>query len=374
MEPTRHTHYTLVDLLDRVLDKGLVIHADVIISVAGIPLVGVNLRAAVAGMETMLRYGIMQPWDEQVRSWERAERQRSKDALLQDEQVGLQLVGSYHQSKGIYCSWRWGQVYLTSTRLLLWLPTFQEVIFETPLNQIRAFSLVTESGEINSHNHETLYLLLEGDRIARLRAPEAARLKEAIEETTTALELAPEELGVRSEIDGVHARALRSGEEIVCSNKMWHLVLGDMKGSDAVGTWRPGHLYLTKERVFWWHDFAQRTAFDVSLQELKAVALEAKRGLHEIRERSVLDLVYDGQDGKQVASFSGQQLDQWENALNQVLSGQSIREARPGMEACPDCGQEDQVQMLLEDGCNKCGWVSPRMKREPVEPAPAIET
>ena len=39
MEPTREVHATLVDLLDRILDKGLVIHADVIISVAGIPLI-----------------------------------------------------------------------------------------------------------------------------------------------------------------------------------------------------------------------------------------------------------------------------------------------------------------------------------------------
>jgi len=50
MEPSRDTHATLVDLLDRILDKGLVINADIIISVAGIPLIGVNLRAALAGM------------------------------------------------------------------------------------------------------------------------------------------------------------------------------------------------------------------------------------------------------------------------------------------------------------------------------------
>ena len=48
MEPTRNTHATLVDLLDRVLDKGLVIHADLIISVAGIPLIGVNLKGSIS--------------------------------------------------------------------------------------------------------------------------------------------------------------------------------------------------------------------------------------------------------------------------------------------------------------------------------------
>jgi len=74
MEPTRDKHATLVDLLDRVLDKGLVINADIIITVADIPLLGVNLRAALAGMETMLKYGIMKDWDETIRAQARMEK------------------------------------------------------------------------------------------------------------------------------------------------------------------------------------------------------------------------------------------------------------------------------------------------------------
>ncbi len=68
MEPIRDKHYTLVDLLDRVLDKGIMLYADIIVSVAGVPLIGVNLRAALAGMETMLSYGVMQEWDKKVRA------------------------------------------------------------------------------------------------------------------------------------------------------------------------------------------------------------------------------------------------------------------------------------------------------------------
>lgn len=84
MEPVRNTHATLVDLLDRVLDKGLVINADIIISVAGIPLIGVNLRAALAGMETMLKYGVMQAWDEKTRAWEREHRKRREVPLFDE--------------------------------------------------------------------------------------------------------------------------------------------------------------------------------------------------------------------------------------------------------------------------------------------------
>jgi len=76
MEPTRDLHATLTDLLDRVLDKGVIINADVIITVSGIPLIAINLRAAIAGMETMLEYGLMTDWDEMTRSREREIRKK----------------------------------------------------------------------------------------------------------------------------------------------------------------------------------------------------------------------------------------------------------------------------------------------------------
>lgn len=65
---------TLVDVLDRVLEKGLIIDADIVITVAGIPLLGVKLRAALAGMDTMLKYGLMTQWDQEIRARERARR------------------------------------------------------------------------------------------------------------------------------------------------------------------------------------------------------------------------------------------------------------------------------------------------------------
>lgn len=63
-----HPEASLVDLLDRVLDRGLVIHADIIITLAGVPLVGLNLRAVLAGMETLLADPQMREWDARVRA------------------------------------------------------------------------------------------------------------------------------------------------------------------------------------------------------------------------------------------------------------------------------------------------------------------
>lgn len=87
MEPTRDTRVTLVDLLDRILDKGLIINADLIISLSGIPLIGVKLQAAVAGMETMLKYGIMQNWDEEIRMTEREKRGKVIEKSLETREI-----------------------------------------------------------------------------------------------------------------------------------------------------------------------------------------------------------------------------------------------------------------------------------------------
>ncbi len=45
---------TLLDLADRLLDKGVVISGDVVISVAGVDLVYLSLRALLASVETVL--------------------------------------------------------------------------------------------------------------------------------------------------------------------------------------------------------------------------------------------------------------------------------------------------------------------------------
>jgi hypothetical protein len=99
MQPTRDTHATLVDLLDRVLEKGLVLNADLIINVAGIPLLGVNLRTYLAGIETMLKYGIWQDWDEAQRAIATRER-KQKRVEEQTNAPGWEPERNLHASLG----------------------------------------------------------------------------------------------------------------------------------------------------------------------------------------------------------------------------------------------------------------------------------
>jgi ssDNA-binding Zn-finger/Zn-ribbon topoisomerase 1 len=52
---------TLADVIDRILDKGLVINADIAVSVAGVELLGIKIRAALASFETAAKYGLEFP-------------------------------------------------------------------------------------------------------------------------------------------------------------------------------------------------------------------------------------------------------------------------------------------------------------------------
>jgi hypothetical protein len=55
----RERRVTLVDLVDRLLDGGVVIHGDITLAVADVDLLYVGLRALVASVETMKReYGL----------------------------------------------------------------------------------------------------------------------------------------------------------------------------------------------------------------------------------------------------------------------------------------------------------------------------
>jgi hypothetical protein len=74
LEATRQTTGTLADVIDRVLDKGLVINADIMVSAAGVELLGIKIRAALASFETAAKYGLEFPsgTNLQTEAWKEA--------------------------------------------------------------------------------------------------------------------------------------------------------------------------------------------------------------------------------------------------------------------------------------------------------------
>ena len=61
MEPRSTGSASLLDVVDRILDKGLVINADISVSLAGTELIGIKIKAALASFETAAKYGMEFP-------------------------------------------------------------------------------------------------------------------------------------------------------------------------------------------------------------------------------------------------------------------------------------------------------------------------
>lgn len=58
---------TVIDLLDRILDKGVVINGDITISIVGVDLLSLKINLVIASLETAKRYGLKLPWEK----WEK---------------------------------------------------------------------------------------------------------------------------------------------------------------------------------------------------------------------------------------------------------------------------------------------------------------
>ena len=59
--PRRDGENTLAHVIETLLDKGLVLNADIMVSVGGVELLGIRIRAALASFETAARYGLEFP-------------------------------------------------------------------------------------------------------------------------------------------------------------------------------------------------------------------------------------------------------------------------------------------------------------------------
>jgi hypothetical protein len=141
----------IVEILDRLLNKGAIINADVIITVAGIPLLGLTLKAALAGMETMLDYGMMKAWDESTRRWYSRELAQRESMLLAEGETMLHRVHGSLYWGGTFEVWKPGHWYVTDRRVFL--RAYDGIAFEMSLGAIDAIEV-----ESDDSGRETLFL------------------------------------------------------------------------------------------------------------------------------------------------------------------------------------------------------------------------
>ena len=65
---------TIIDLIDRILDKGVVINGDITVSIVGVDLLSLKINLVIASLETAKRYGIKLPWEK----WDKGMTKRSE--------------------------------------------------------------------------------------------------------------------------------------------------------------------------------------------------------------------------------------------------------------------------------------------------------
>ena len=75
---------SLFDLLDRILDKGVVINGDITVSFAGVDLVSLKVNLVIASLETAKRYGIELPWEKWAREKAELEKKEQEAKLAGD--------------------------------------------------------------------------------------------------------------------------------------------------------------------------------------------------------------------------------------------------------------------------------------------------
>jgi hypothetical protein len=295
----------LVDLLDKLLNRGLVLNADLIISVAGIPLIGVSLKAAIAGIETMLEYGMMEAWDQRTREWYARECAEKEDAPLRGgEEVFLRTFGSFLDKRWINPTWRPGFLYLTNKRLFLFRKEPPEILLEIPLDRLEGLAISKETHY--AKEREELYVQFNCGEIVRIHVSNVLELKDAIEK------LVGKRLEHNIPFENRHPPLLED-EKILQVEKLWYLfpamgILGE--------TWKPGRLYLTDKRLFWVYRVDGEKMFEVPLYKISNLTASSGK-----RKDKVLTITFDGKN----ASFSGD-----ERSVDSIIGtiGQIVRPPR----------------------------------------------
>jgi len=335
MHPVRRREATLNDLLDRLLTKGLMLNSDVVITVSGIPLLGLNLRLALAGMSTMLRYGFMTDWDAAIRSTAQNKQVGEGPRLEEGERVIFSLFGSCWYSQGIYSAWRPGLIYLTDTRLLLYRQEPEEMLLDIQLGLIRGMD-ARQVAHFSGRDRQEIWLTLASGDVVRLHCADSEQLLTALEKAR--LLAGPKNIELPEP----------DGREVI-----WYLA------PDGTGkhTWRPGSFCVQEGGLCWRGTSGQGLSFRVFAADVLAVELIAEDTLNGPDGSPVMEVHYLGRLNPEKAYFAGktEALRPWAFLLRQARCDV--------LETCPSCGAPAPAGRLLNKGCSACGWISARLKR-----------
>lgn len=253
MQPTRDPRATLPDLIEVLLNKGVYLNLDLIISVGDVPLIGVNVRATIAGIETMLEYGMMQKWDRQTRAWVQKSLTTHLPLVEGEELVAKMAGGHYHD--GLYRTWRPGTAYLTDRRLIIHRRDPAETLWQAPLRAIEAIRPRRERS-VGGDTRTRVQVMLEDGSETTLSAVDPERL----------ISLVRSQRGLSTHEDVAGPPPVERGLE----GSMWYL-----ETLAQGGTWRAGRATLSDTEGFVWKSpMDNRARVRIPVRELVDMHLE----------------------------------------------------------------------------------------------------
>lgn len=254
MQPTRDPRATLPDLIEVLLNKGVYLNLDLIISVADIPLIGVNLRATIAGIETMLEYGMMRQWDKETREWVQKS-VRAHLPLAEGEEILAKMAGGHYQDN-FYRTWRPGSAYLTSQRLIIHRRDPAETLWQATLSSIESITALREPS-VGGEERTRILVRLDDGSESKLSALEPDRLITLVQEQRGAALEAPSE------------RSPSGPAQPLRQSRMWYL-----ENLSTGGTWRGGEASLSGEELTWKSPMDSRALVRVSADHLQNLRWE----------------------------------------------------------------------------------------------------
>ncbi|WP_210603126.1 gas vesicle protein [Brevibacterium oceani] len=322
MQPTRDPRATLPDLIEVLLNKGVHLNLDLIISVSDIPLIGINLRATIAGIETMIEYGMMQQWDRDTREWvQRAV--RTHLPLAADEEILAKMAGGHYQDN-FYRTWRPGSAYLTTQRLIIHRRDPAETLWQTRLDAIASVSALREPS-IGGEERTRILVGLNDGTEAILSALEPDRLISLVQ---ARLDRADGGSSSAPEATTAEDRPLREG-------RMWFL-----ETLSSGSTWRGGQAQLSNTELTWRSPMDGRARVRISPEQLKAMHREEHSNPTDDGQALILET------GDSTITLAADDAGAWSRMLDDWRTGALDDGARVPLEepTRPDSNRADRAE------------------------------
>lgn len=299
MQPTRDPRATLPDLIEVLLNKGVYLNLDLIISVADIPLIGVNLRATIAGIETMLEYGMMRQWDEETRAWVQKSMSRHLP-MAEGEDLIAKMAGGHYQDN-FYRTWRPGSAYLTTERLLIHRRDPAETLWAARLSSIESIEPLREQS-IGGEKRTRILVRTDDGQESKLSAVEPERL----------IKLVQEQRGLSA---AAGSQAALDPSAPIRKGQMWYL-----ESLSSGGVWRAGQATLTTDEGFVWKSpMDSRALVRATQDEISDLRLDKHENPTDRAKTMLLSTAHS------TVRLAATDLDAWHRDLDDWLSQQQTQ-------------------------------------------------